>query len=170
MKDLPVCNADLASGFLCKSCQKKLDLGEITEFELDLAKDLIELEEQEKFSFLKNFSFYKAIDYEDVVIIVVGVKDKLKITPQFIKWIKNTYEIQKIIFIEKTKKPRPVVESLIAPSKLMSLNEIFLATGDIEFKAVLRRDDANKILFTGEELEELITELTGTITRIEFLL
>ena len=168
MKDLPVCNADLASGFLCKSCQKKLDLGEITDFELDLAKDLMELEEQEKFSYLKNFSFYKAIDYEDVVIIVIGVKDKLRITPQLLKWIKDTYKIQKIIFIEKTKKPRPVVESLIAPSKLMTLNEIFLATGDIEFKAVLRRDDNNKILFTGEELEELITELTGTITRIEF--
>lgn len=168
MKDLPVCNADLASGFLCKSCQKKLDLGEITEFEIDFAKDLIELEEQEKYSFLKDFSFYKAIDYEDVVIIVIGAKDKLKITPQLIKWIKDTYEIEKIIFIAKTKKPRPVVESLIAPSKLMSLNEIFLATGDIEFKAVLRRDDANKILFTGEELEELVSELTGTITRIEF--
>ena len=168
MKDLPVCNADLASGFLCKNCQKKLDLGEITEFELDLARDLIGLEEQEKFSYLKNFSFYKAIDYEDVIIIVVGVKDKLKITPPLIKWIKNTYEIEKIIFIEKTKKPRAVVESLIAPFKLMSLNEIFLATGDIEFKAVLRSDDAKKILFTGEELEELISELTGTITRIEF--
>ena len=168
MKDLPVCNADLASGFLCKSCQKKLDLGEITDFEIDLAKDLLELEEQGKFNYLKNFSFYKAIDYEDVVIIVVGAKDKLKITPQLIRWMKSTYKIEKIIFIEKTKKPRPVVESLIAPFKLMSLNEIFLATGDIEFKAVLRRDDANKMLFTGEELEELISELTGAITRIEF--
>ena len=168
MKKLPACTTCCHSDFLCKSCQKKLDLGEITDFEIDLAKDLLELEEQGKFNFLKNFSFYKAIDYEDVVIIVVGAKDKLKITPQLIKWIKTNYEIEKIIFIEKTKKPRPVVESLIAPSKLMSLNEIFLATGDIEFKAVLKRDDANKILFTGEELEELIAELTSTITRIEF--
>jgi transcription antitermination factor NusA-like protein len=170
MKDLPACTTCVNSGFLCTSCQKKLDEGELTEFELDLAKDLLKQEasDPEKFGFLKNVSFFKAIDFEDVVIIVVGNKDKLKITPDLLRWIRQTYKIDKLILIEKTKKPRPVVEDLIAPSKLLSLNEIFLATGDIEFKAVLRADDKEKLLFTSEELEELITELTGTITRIEF--
>ena len=170
MNDLPACTTCVKSGFLCSSCQAKLDEGALTEFELDLAKDLLELEasEPEKYGYLKNVSFYKAIDFEDVVIIVVGNKDKLKITPELLRWIRQTYEIDKLILIEKTKKPRPVVEDLIAPSKLLSLNEIFLATGDIEFKAVIRADDKEKILFTAEELEELILELTGTITRIEF--
>ena len=72
------------------------------------------------------------------------------------------------LIIEKTNKPRPVVEALIAPFKLLSLNEIFLATGDIQFRAVLREDDKDKFLFTKDELEELIYELTGNITRVEF--
>ncbi|MFX1259502.1 MAG: hypothetical protein ACFFAN_16735, partial [Promethearchaeota archaeon] len=167
---LPACLTCVNSGFLCSSCQNKLDTGVITEFELDLAKDLNELEENEpeKFGYLKDVSFYKAIDYEDVVIMVVGNRDKLRITQELIDWIKDTYEIDEILLIEKTKKPRPVVESLIAPSKLLSLNEIFLATGEIEFKAVLRRSDKNKILFTKSELEDLILELTGNITRIEY--
>lgn len=171
MKVLPACITCVSSGFLCNSCQKKLDTGELTEFELDLAKDLIELEEKdhENFGFLKDVSFYKAIDYEDVVIFVIGNKDKLKITQELIDWIKDTYKIEKIILIKKTNKPRPVVESLIAPSKIISLNEIFLATGDIEFKAVLPKSDKNNILFTGMELEELILELCGKRTRIEYL-
>lgn len=168
MKVLPACKTCINSGFLCTSCQEKLDSGEITEFELDLAKDLIKLEETEKFDFLKNISFYKAIDYEDVVILVVGNKDKLKISPELMAWIKETYEIDEIILIEKTNKPRPVVEALIAPSKLVSLNEIFLATGDVQFRAILREEDKDNILFTKEELEGLILELTGNITRIEF--
>ena len=40
MKNLPACKTCVSSGFLCNSCQKKLDEGEITEFELDLAKEL----------------------------------------------------------------------------------------------------------------------------------
>ncbi len=170
MKNLPACTTCVNSGFLCASCQTKLDEGDLTEFELDLAKDLLELEnsDPEKYGYLKDVSFFKAIDFEDVVILEVGNKDKLRITPELLKWIRQTYEIEKIILIEKTKRPRPVVEDLIAPSKLLSLNEIFLATGDIEFKAVIRADDKEKILFTSEELEELINELTGTITRIEF--
>jgi hypothetical protein len=167
MKVLPADKTCINSGFLCTNCQARLDAGEITEFEIDLAKDLIQLED-EQFAFLKDISYYKAIDYEDVIILVVGKNDKLKITQELISWIKETYEIDELILIEKTKKPRPVVEGLIAPYKLISLNEIFLATGDIQFRAVLWEDDREKLLFTKEELEELIYELTGNITRIEF--
>ena len=70
--------------------------------------------------------------------------------------------------IENSKKPRPVVEALIKPYKLISLNEIFLATGDVQFRAVLWEEDKEKFLFTKEELEDLIHELTGNITRVDF--
>ncbi len=163
------CKTCVASGFLCNSCQQKLDEGEITEFELDLAKELLALEESDgRFEFLRDVSFYKAIDFEDVVILVVGKKDKIRINDELLNWIKETYEIDEIILIEKTNKPRAVLESLIAPAKLLSLNEIFLATGDIEFKGIMRNSDKDKILFTKEELEELTLELTGNVTRIEF--
>jgi hypothetical protein len=168
MKNLPACKTCVNSGFLCTSCQDKLDTGVLTQFELDLAKDLLVLEEEEKFGFLRNVSFFKAIDFEDVVIFVVGKKDKIEITQNLINWIKETYEVDEIILIEQTKKPRAALESLIAPSKLISLNEIFLATGDIEFRGVLSKKDQDTILFTPNELEELILELTGKIIRIEF--
>jgi len=169
MKVLPADKTCINSGYLCSNCQMRLNSGEISEFEIDLAKDLIKLEEeQEKFAFLKEISFYKAIDYEDVVILVIGKRDKLRFTPDLITWIKETYEIDGLILTEKTNKPRPVVESLISPSKLVSLNEIFLATGDIQFRVILREDDMENILFTKDELEELILELTGNICRVEF--
>ena len=170
MKILPACITCINSGFLCNSCQEKLDTGKLTGFELDLAKDLIKLEEnnQEKFGYLKDVCFYKAIDYEDVVIMVVGNGDKLRVTQELVDWIKEKHEIETLILVENTKKVRSVAESLISPSKLLSLNEIFLATGDIEFKAVIRDDDKENILFTEEELEELILELTGKVTRIDF--
>jgi len=169
MKVLPADKTCINSGFLCNNCQAKLDAGEISEFEIDLAKDLIKLEEEnEKFAFLKNISFYKAIDFEDLIILVVGKRDKLRITPSLINWIKETYEIDQILLVQNTKKPRPVVEALITPFKLISLNEIFLATGDVQFRAVIREEDKENLLFTTEELEELILELTGTITRVEF--
>ena len=138
----------MASDFLCASCQEKFDEGTLTEFELDLAKFLVDLEETDpKFIYLKDVSFYKAIDFEDVVILLIGKGDKLRITSELIDLIKDTYEIEQIIFVENSKKPRSVVESLIAPGKLISLNEIFLATGDIEFKAIIRLEDQENILF-----------------------
>jgi len=168
MRNLPACKTCVSSGFLCNSCQEKLDTEVLTQFELDLAKDLLVLEEEDQFSFLKNISFYKAIDFEDVVIFVIGKKDKLKITQKLINWLKETYEVDELLLVEQTKNPRAALESLIAPSKLITLNEIFLATGDIEFKGVLNKKDREALLFTKEELEELILELTGNTIRIEF--
>ena len=169
MKNLPACKTCVHSGFLCTSCQEKLDEGTLTDFELDISKFLLELEEEsEQFAYLKDVSFLKAIDFEDVVILVVGRKDKLRITEELLGLLKETFEIDKIILIEKTNKPRPVIEGLIAPFKLLSLNEIFLATGEIEFRAVLYARDEDQLLFTGEELEDLVLELTGQVTRIEF--
>jgi hypothetical protein len=168
MKILPACKTCVNSGFLCSSCQEKLDTEILTQFELDLAKDLLVLEEEEQFSFLKNISFYKAIDFEDVVIFVIGKKDKLKVNQKLINWLKETYKMDELILIEQTNNPRAVLESLIAPKKLISLNEIFLATGDIEFKGVLNKNDQDDMLFTKEELEELILELTGNTIRVEF--
>lgn len=169
MKVLPADKTCIKSGFLCNSCQARLDAGEITEFEIDLAKDLLELEEDnESFVFLKDVSFYKAIDYEDLIILVIGKRDKLRITSGLLDWIKETYEVDEIILVDKTNKPRPIVEALINPYKLVSLNEIFLATGDVQFRAVLWEDDREKLLFTNEELEQLILELTGNVIRVEF--
>ena len=48
------------------------------------------------------------------------------------------------------------------------MNEIFLATGDIEFKAVLSKKDEESILFTKEELEDLVLEITENVIRVEF--
>ena len=169
VKTLPACQTCVHSGFLCTSCQEKFEVGALTDFELEIAKSLLEVEEQnEKFSFLRDVSFFKAIDYEDLVILVVGKKDKLRIKPVLIKWFQDTYEIDNLILIEKTNKPRPVIEALITPYKILSLNEIFLATGEIEFRAILYQSDKEKLLFTPEELEELVLELTGNVTRIEF--
>lgn len=168
MKFLPACETCIKSGFLCSNCQDKLDQEEITSFELDLSKDLLKLQENGEFGFLEKISFYKAIDYEDVVIIIVGKGDKIRITQNLLDWFKETYEFDNIILIENTKKPRVVIENLIAPGKIVSLNEIFLATGDTEYRAVLQNEDKDNILFTKEELEELVLELTNEIVRIEY--
>ncbi len=169
MKHLPADETCIRTGFLCTKCEEKLEKGEITPFELDLSKDFLELQDNGNYTYLKDVSFYNAIDYEDVVILIVGKNDKIRITDDLTDWVKETYQIDKLIFIEKTDKPRPVVENLIAPGKLISINEIFLATGDIEYRAVIPQQDKKKILFTKGELEELVEELTGKAVRIEFV-
>ena len=166
MKILPACETCIKSSFLCSSCEAKMNTGEISEFDLEIAGTLLELEP--KYTILEEISLYQTIDFGDVVILVVGQGDKIRFSDDIKNEIKKTYEVNYVILIEKTKKLRPIIESLILSGKLISLNEIFLPTGEVEYKAIIDKSDKDKILFTAEELEDLIKELTGEIIRVKF--
>lgn len=166
MKILPACETCIKSSFLCSSCEAKMKTGEISEFDLEIAGALLELES--KYPILEEVSLYRTIDFGDVVILFVEQGDKIRFSDEIKKEIKKTFDLKYIILIEKTKKLRPIIESLILSGKLISLNEIFLATGEVEFKAVIDKSDKEKILFTAEELQDLIKELTGKIIRVKF--
>jgi len=44
-QELPVCVV-CAGGVLCSKCQKKMDKGEIAQFDIDLTRELLELEKK----------------------------------------------------------------------------------------------------------------------------
>ncbi len=166
MKILPACETCIKSKFLCASCEEKMKSGQISEFDLDIANTLLELET--KYPALESVSLYQTIDFGDAVILVVGNSDKIRFSDEIQNELKKKYDLSYLIFIEKTNKLRPIIESLILSAKLISLNEIFLPTGETEYKAIIDKSDKEKILFTAEELEELIGELTGEIIRVKF--
>ena len=166
MKDLPADKTCIKSSFLCSNCKRKLENNEISQFDIDIAKDLLEMEV--KYPSLEKASLYKTIDFGDVVIFIVGKGDKLRYTNDILKNLKKKYDIAYLILVEKTKKIRQIVESLISPGKLIGLNEIFVPTGDVEYKAIISKVDKDKILFTREELQELIEEISNQIIRISF--
>ena len=60
---LPICDVCLKSGILCQGCENKLESGEITQIDLDIAKVLFKLGEGK-------LGFKKTIEVGDIVIIV----------------------------------------------------------------------------------------------------
>ena len=59
MRTMPICKICAKTGVLCNSCETKLEDGEITQQDIDLANYLMELEG--RFSALKNVDFYKSM-------------------------------------------------------------------------------------------------------------
>ena len=89
MKKLPVCKT-CATGSLCYSCQERFDGGFVTQFDIDLTNDLMELQEKE-FPDLKTASFHNAIDVGDIVFLVIGKGDSPKYSPELLLKIKDLY-------------------------------------------------------------------------------
>lgn len=173
MKKLPVCKT-CVNGSLCYNCQERFDGGFINQFDIDLAKDLSELQEKE-FPDLKTASFHNAIDVGDIVFIVIGRGDSAKFSPELLLKIKDLYIIQEIVLIEKGP-IKEMIQKLIAPEILLGLNQIYLPTMETEHRVNISDPDRfirgqgyigrHKIPL--ESLEKACSLMIRGITKVSF--
>ena len=155
------------SGSLCFACQEKFDNGYITQFELDLANDFLELEESGKFPSLKTASFYNAVDVGRIVFLVIGKGHKDKFNPDLIKYIKELYTIPNIVLIEKGS-PKEMLEQIMSPAKMLGINEIFIPTGEKEYRIVILKDDKEKLRIPIDYLEKASSIIIRGIAKLSF--
>jgi hypothetical protein len=173
MKKLPVCKTCI-DGSLCYSCQERFDGGYITQFDIDLANDLLDLENKE-FPELKTASFYNAIDVGNIVFLVIGQGDTSKFSPELLLKIKDLYFINDIVMIEKGPL-KEMIQELISPEILLGLNQIYLPTMETEHRVNIS-DPENNIRNQGfigkhriplESLEQACSIMIRGITKVSF--
>jgi hypothetical protein len=164
LKKLPICKACISS--LCFSCQDKLDKGLITQFDIDLAIDFTELE-QGKFPELKNASFFNVVEVGDIAFLVIGQGNKSFFKKELLDYIKELYEIPEISLIEKGT-PKAMLEQIIAPAKMIGIDQIYIPTGEIEYRVNIPKEDKNKIMIPIDLLEKAASLIIRGITKISF--
>ncbi len=162
------------SGSLCYSCQERFDQGFITQFDIDLANDLMEFQEKD-FPELKTVSFHNAIDVQDIVFIVVGKGDGIKISPELLLKIKDLYIIQNIVLIEKGPL-KEMIQELISPEILLGVNQIYLPTMETEYRVNISDPDRlirsdgyiGKHRIPLDSLEKACSIMIRGITKVSF--
>lgn len=168
MKALPICKICASSGILCGSCSDRLDEGEITDLDIEIAKALIELEKDNKN--LGGSTFYRSIDSKNLLVLIVGegeVSNFIGARGKVIKRLQDRFR-RTIRIIEKSKDVLKILKDLISPARILGINQIYLPTGEVEKKARIYQADSNKFPVDPEIVEELIKKLTGIRVRIAF--
>ncbi|MHA1791538.1 MAG: hypothetical protein ACTSVI_02770 [Promethearchaeota archaeon] len=169
MKKLPACISCCKSDILCYSCQERLESGDLTDLDLDIAEYLLEVEERVPDSGLSQAHFYKSIDLGKYVILIVG-KGESEIFKKIMKDLRRELELPTIQIIEKSSGSfdlKNLIGDFVQPGKLLGINKIFLPTGDIEFKARVQLKESDRLPISRKNLEALIYELTDSIVHIE---
>jgi len=171
MKKLPCCiTCAKSEGLLCESCQERLENGSLTDLDIDIAELLLEIEEADpKNSHLSEASFYKSIELDKLVILVIG-KGETEVFKPYIKKLQKELKLPRLEFIEKGKGAgdfKSIINDFVQPGKLMSVNTVFLPTGDTEYKAKVALKDNDRFTLSKTNIEKIIKELTDKIVRIE---
>lgn len=163
---LPVCKIDIQSDLLCPSCQEKLEKGEITRFDIEFSKWL--LERVREYPELDKLELRRAVELTGRILLIVKKKNKhiLETIEGLLDEIREKHG--EVIIIEAPVKLRTLVRMLIYPSVEVGVNSLYLPDGVRESIVMLRGEDRDRIPYSKEELREIVSAVMGEIVLFEF--
>ena len=163
---LPVCRFDLETEMLCPNCQDRLEKGEITDFDIEFSKWLLEREKD--YPEIENLVLLRAMKTEDLLILLVKKKGKeiLQTAEALIGEIKDTYG--EFMIIEGPLKLRKLVRLFIAPAVEVGVNSLHLPEGTRESIVMLNPKDRDRIRYSKEQLRTIVSSIMNEIVLFQF--
>jgi len=160
-----LCQFCLRSGILCSKCKRKVEKGEVSKLDLEIARLLVSIED--KYPPLQDVNFHKAIEANGVLAIIVRRGDIAKmlsyggkITKLLEKKMKKSIRV-----LEHNSNERKFLEDLFAPLNILTINKIWLPDGSTETRVILKR---KKTSLNINAMKELAKKVQGMTLRVEF--
>ena len=162
-----LCAFCLRSGMLCPSCEAKVKSGEVTDLDIKVANILLNLEP--KYPVLEDLYFHKAVEVDDVVVLLVNPQDVSKLLGYGGKIIRAVGEElgKKVRVLAHGVDERTFLEDLFAPATIVAINKIWLPDGTTETRVILS-NKSRKLPLNIESLKKIAKEIRGLSLRVEF--
>jgi transcription antitermination factor NusA-like protein len=165
---LPICLIDAQTNTLCRKCKQLLRDGRISDIDIEISKILLDLSNTERD--IKNIAFYSAIELDEVVILITRHQDvPLLSKKEIIDKIKQVV-YKEIRFLERTKDPKKLVESLLHPIPILNVSTLYLPPfSDKEYKIEISKKYKNQLPIPEEVVVQTVTSVLETEAYIEYL-
>ena len=152
---------------LCQKCSAKVKAGEISEIDLKIARLLLSLED--KYPSLQNVCFYKAIDVDKTLAIIVGHGDVPKLLGYSGKIVKTIGDEtgKNIKVLENGVDDRKFLEDLFIPFSILTINTIWLPDGTTETRVILKRKRGAQLPYDVKALKEIASKVRKMSLRVE---
>lgn len=165
---LPICLIDAQTNTLCRKCKQLLREGRISDIDIEISKILLDLSNTERD--IKNIAFYSAIELDEVVILITRHQDvPLLSKKEVIDKIKQVV-YKEIRFLERTKDPKKLVESLLHPIPILNVSTLYLPPfSDKEYKIEISKKYKDQLPIPEEVVVQTVTSVLETEAYIEYL-
>lgn len=151
---IQLCEFCLKSGMLCSKCQAKLESGEVSDQYMEVAKTLLNMENQ--YQFLQKVRLDNVLDAGGYLILVVGKGDNAKFNSaqKLIRDLGDKFN-KRVLVIESGTKDRKFLEDLFANQHIVTINIIWLPDGSTETRVVLQGRGSRRL--SKKRLQALIS-------------
>jgi transcription antitermination factor NusA-like protein len=152
---------------LCQKCSAKVKAGEISDVDLKIARLLLSLEE--KYPSLQNVCFYKAVDVEKTLAIIVGHGDVPRLLGYSGKIVKAIGDEtgKNVKVLEYGVDDRKFLEDLFIPFSILTINTIWIPDGTTETRVILKRKRGAQLPIDLKALKEIASKVRKMSLRVE---
>ncbi len=159
----------LKSGVLCPRCRKLVDEGKVQQFEVDLMKALIELEEKSQdFKFLREATYVKGYLVDNFCVLILELPED--VTQHSLIRLSRVLSDKvglKVRVVKKVNDMKMLIAQIVAPARIQGVNALWLPDGSVQHIVRIPRYDAKSLPTSVENLEKLFNEIFGTSIRIK---
>jgi transcription antitermination factor NusA-like protein len=150
----PLCEACLSTNSFCAACQRKLDSGEVTRTELEVARVL------SRENLPAQAGFERALELKDALVVFT-------LTPAAVigRGGKTVKEIaralgKKVKVVDEAAAPHAKVAEVLLPARVLGFNTVF-KNGAREFHVRVPRAEARLLPDAPHALNALLTQFLG---------
>lgn len=164
----PLCDFCLKSGILCPKCEDKVKTGKLSELDIRIARLILRLES--KYPLLQGINFYKTVEANGILALLVDRSSLPKILSYGGKIIREINDElgRKVRVLEHGANLRKFLEDLFAPATIITLNRIWLPDGSTETRVILSESGMKKLPADVSILKELAQKIRDVTLRVEF--
>ncbi|UXD21364.1 transcription elongation factor [Ignicoccus pacificus DSM 13166] len=166
---IPLDTICVKTGILCPSCQRKVDEGEVQEYEVDVMRKLLELENEIKE--LKNATYVKSYDLGNLLIVVLKMDEWDTDLVRKIRQALSRALDRRVRVVIKTPEPREVASQLLIPLTVRGVNVVWLPDGTQKYVVRVSRGFSRRgprLPAPKEELEKVLSDILGAPIEIRF--
>ncbi|MEM2636811.1 MAG: hypothetical protein QXL15_00515 [Candidatus Korarchaeota archaeon] len=147
--------------------REKLQRGEIKESTVEICRVLYTLESE--FKSLRDLEVADIVDVDDVVVLIVkkGQSNQLQNDRTLLNTLKERIKKKKILVTEKPASFREIVQSLLHPRQVISMNTVYLPDGTSVRRIVLSKKDYQTMIRWVPTMEKIIFLITGESVSIK---
>ncbi len=158
---LPICRSCAKSKYLCRTCQQKYDLSQITPLEVEASKILYGL-------FGDDMCLRHAVETSDGVVVVVAAGDVGKVIGEGGRSLRTLSEaLGKSVRVIGDGDFADVAKALIAPARVKSITQVH-SGGAEKLRVHVNENDLRLLRMNPVDLGKLVASVTDKAVELLF--
>ena len=164
---IPICAFDAKTGILCAKCEGKLRSGHISKSDVDASTRFVNF--ADKHPQLDGLSLHRAYDVNGSTVLVLGSTDLISIRREpLLKTKLEEVFGKKVWLLEGDSSERKILEDLLFPVKILTVNQVWLPDGSRLTKAIISGRKTERFPVDLDEVKSVVKRVKGIDLLVEF--